>query len=113
MKISIQRLDYKNWNGMGYPLLPRLDSIDCDINEIQYLSLGDYDNREEAEELLKKFPKTYKAMLSRDYSIERGNFWNVVFKFNTFFTNRRTGEINESAVLRRIRVINKVLAIMS
>lgn len=119
--LRVSRLDYKNFTGNGYHSLPLLKSLDdiTDINEVSSITI-EFDNENDSIEFANKFPKSYKASISKVWN--SGEFINggypnqyytyhVVFYFNTFFMNGNTGNVNETAVKTRIKVINKLNSI--
>ena len=120
--ISLSRLDYKNTTERGgFKMLPRISSFEEmeDINEIESITIGYPSSKEEMEVLRSKFPKSYKAGLiqgfnsfpngSTDFSVP---VYGVYFRFNTFFLNEVTKERNESAIARRLKIINKIKEII-
>lgn len=120
--LNLRRLDYKNKTQLGgFKMLPRISSFEeiTDINEIESITIGYPSSKEEMEALKSKFPKSYKAGLIQGFnSLPNGNLdfsgyvYGVYFKFNTFFLNEVTKEKNESAIERRLRVINKIKEII-
>jgi len=122
-QIRIFRVDYNSKNEFGgLPHLPELSSFDqiTDIDQVIQISLGHFNDLAEAERWRGAFPKTYKARLLTGYE-RKGNgdidfnrpYWEVFFSFNTFLSNEITGEKNESAIARRLKVIKKIKAINS
>jgi hypothetical protein len=108
MKVLVNRLDYKNPTERGLHFLPQLGMVSevSDINEVSDIYVY-FKEKEKAEEFLSHFPKSYKGKLN---NVICGNGlieYSVAFGFNTFFMNSSTGEINESAVKRRTKVIEK------
>jgi hypothetical protein len=104
MKLDINRLDYKNPSDINsYKSLPSLSDINdiTDCNEVRSISAY-FITEDEAQTFLSKFPKSYKGRLSK------GIRYSVSFDFNTFWTNDNTGDKNESAQKRRVKVINKI-----
>ena len=104
--IQIDRLDYKTTTQIGgFYMLPSLNSttqID-DINEIRTIMI----EGEGFEDIINAMPKSYKwriTNLSDGRTIKKVGY----IKFNTFWTNETTGEKNESAIQRRIKVIEKL-----
>lgn len=118
METQITRLDYKNpVNGRQYSFLPALDSVKkiTDINEVRTVSFV-FDSKEEGEQFLANFPKSYRPSLGMcgGYQDEKGNYYSKPFAsitFNTFWTNKNTGEINETAVSKREKFIKKLKSI--
>jgi hypothetical protein len=108
--ITINRLDYKNpsENG-GFYFLPTLTNIEeiQDVNEVHIISFS-FSTREEAELFALKFPKSYKGKIAKVISSEAPSYFIFSFRFNTFFLNNTTGNQNESAFFRRLKVINKI-----
>ena len=102
--LRIQRRDFVNLNKYGYPIA--LDTVtdfnSTKIEEVQEICY-DFETKEEAIMFAGKFPKSYLA------KITKGNArFLVTFYFNVFYTNKSTGEINESALKRREKVISKL-----
>jgi hypothetical protein len=104
--IKIDRLDYKTKTEYdGFYMLPSLNSTTeiKDINEIKGIWL----EGEGFEDIINAMPKSYKwrtANSSDGRTIKKVGY----IKFNTFWTNETTGEKNESAIQRRIKVIEKL-----
>jgi len=109
MKLAIHRLDYKNPTEVNgdYPL-PQLANINdiLDVNEVRGI-YAYFATKEEAETYRAIFPKSYAARLGRISGMPDHNFY-VSFDFNTFWNNKTTGDVNETAQKRRIKVINKI-----
>lgn len=104
--IRIERLDYKTTtqNG-GFFMLPSLNNTTQiqDINEIKGIWL----EGEGFEDIINAMPKSYKwrtTNVSDGRTIKKVGYIN----FNSFWTNETTGEKNESAIQRRIKVIEKL-----
>jgi hypothetical protein len=106
--ITIERLDYKNPTELGgYLKLESLNNIQLieDANEVYKIHYY-FKNEDEAKLFLSQFPKNYNAKIltitgdSKYYAVE--------FRFNTFWSNGTTGDKNESAALRRLKVIKKL-----
>lgn len=109
MKLIIYRLDYKNpTESGGYYSLPQLfDTNDItDVNEVKSI-YAYFTTKEEAEVYKAKFPKSYAARLGRISGMPDYYFF-VSFDFNTFWNNKTTGDVNETAIKRRVKVINKI-----
>lgn len=105
IKIKIDRLDYKNpINGGFYSLEPLYSIQDItDINEINYITI----EGEGFESIINSMPKSYK------WKIYTMQFENSIHKqagiqFNTFFMNKSTCEVNETALKIRNKVIEKL-----
>jgi hypothetical protein len=104
--IKIDRLDYKTTtqNG-GFFMLPSLNhttQID-DINEIRTIMI----EGEGFEDIVNAMPKSYKwriANVSDGLTIKKVAY----VGFNSFWSNETTGAKNESAIKRRIKIIEKL-----
>lgn len=118
METQIARLDYKNQDSRGfYSSLPQLKDVKeiTDINEVRTVSFV-FESKEEGEQFLANFPKSYRPSLGMcsGYQDEKGNYYSKPFAsvtFNTFWTNKNTGEINETAVSKREKFIKKLKSI--
>lgn len=109
MKLIITRLDYKNPSPVGgYYSLPQLFDVNdiTDVNEVNKISAY-FKTKEEAEAYKSLFPKSYAARLGRISGMTDYEFF-VSFDFNTFWNNKTTGDVNETAIKRRDKVINKI-----
>jgi hypothetical protein len=109
MKLIIYRLDYKNPSPVGgYYSLPQLTNINdiTDVNEVNKIAIY-FQTKEEAEAYKALFPKSYTARLGRISGMPNYYFY-VGFDFNTFWGNKTTGDVNETAIKRRDKVINKI-----
>ncbi len=117
--INITVLDLTSVNQFGaYNQLPSLNNLNdiTDINSVHSIRIL-CASEEEAREFASTFPKTYKA---RVHGVQNWNIdpekstttYEVSFHFNTFHMDETTGSTNESAVQRRIKVINKLKSIM-
>jgi hypothetical protein len=109
MKLIIYRLDYKNPSPVGgYYSLPQLTNINdiTDVNEVNKIAIY-FQTKEEAEAYKALFPKSYTARLGRISGMPDYYFY-VGFDFNTFWGNKTTGDVNETAIKRRDKVINKI-----
>ena len=108
---EISRLDYKNQNNLGgYTRLESLNNIELieDANEV--LSIDYYFETEDGAKLfLSQFPKSYNAKIHTICGDSK--YFSVHFHFNTFWSNATTGDQNESAALRRLKVIKKLKSI--
>jgi len=122
MNLVITRLDYKNQIGRGaIAHLPPVNSFDCiDVNEIKSISIGPFLVEAERDKFMTKFPKSYKARKSHGYADNPNgtiNFdvrqYSVWFEFDTFWPNKVTGEMNESAIKRREKVIAKLKTLIN
>ena len=110
--ITIERLDYKNLNERGGCMpLESLNNIELiqDVNEV-YKIYYYFETQDEAQLFAAQFPKSYNAKISRILGLNRVTF-GVYFHFNTFWSNATTGDKNESAALRRLKVIKKLKSI--
>ena len=113
MKLHIHRLDYKNpTESNGYYPLPQLNNINDigDVNEVRGI-YAYFATKEEAEAYKAIFPKSYNPRLGRISGMPDYNFY-VSFDFNTFWNNKTTGDVNETAIKRRLKVINKIKSVM-
>ena len=109
MKLAIHRLDYKNPTEVnGYYPLPQLANINdiTDVNEVRGI-YAYFATKEEVETYKAIFPKSYAARLGRISGMPDHNFY-VSFDFNTFWNNKTTGDVNETAIKRRDKVIAKI-----
>jgi len=121
-KIIIHRLDYKNPNKMGLPVLKHLDNINdiTDINEVLAIGIT-FDSDEQAKKFVSNFPKYFKLRIGKEYGqnttynyteFEKGLKAYVGIQFNTFWTNKVTGKANETAIKKRekyIEILKRVL----
>lgn len=108
MKLTINRLDYKNPSVINsYKSLPSLTNINdvTDSNEVNSITVY-FQTKDESETFLSKFPKSYNGRLGK------GIEYHVSFNFNTFWTNDNTGDKNESAQKRRDKVITKIKSLI-
>ena len=109
MKLIITRLDYKNPAPTGGCFfLPQLFDVNdiTDVNEVKSI-FAYFTTKEEAESFHSKFPKSYKARLGNISGMTGYNFY-VGFTFNTFWGNKTTGDVNETAQKLRDKVISKI-----
>lgn len=109
MKLTIYRLDYKNPSDTkSYRPLPNLESVNdiTDVNEVKDI-YAYFATKEEAETYKALFPKSYAARTGRISGMPHYQFY-VAFHFNTFWGNKTTGDVNETAIKRRDKVINKI-----
>lgn len=113
--LKIYRVDYKNCDEKGHlrslPLLHDLRDI-TDINEVRYISVL-LESREQANEFQLKFPKSYKAKMAivnhwNSDTLQGYETYEVSFHFNTFWLTANTGEVNETALKNREKVIKKL-----
>lgn len=118
MKITVFRLDYKNRNDRGIPVLPILNSIDAiqDINEVK--SIGcEFETKEQAEAFVAKFPKYFKLRVGSLCGFDGDKYFTgvpyVSIQFNTFWANNVTKEKNESAINKRKRFIETLQSILN
>jgi peptide methionine sulfoxide reductase MsrA len=108
MKLTINRLDYKNPSDINsYKFLPSLSDINdiTDCNEVNNITAY-FPTEDEAQTFLSKFPKSYKGRLS--ISGMTGYKYHVSFTFNTFWGNKTTGDKNETVIKTRVKVITKI-----
>jgi hypothetical protein len=89
-------------------MLPKLKSVSeiSDINEVSEVCVY-FTDKLDAETFLNKFPKSYKGKLGRLMEGEIVEYF-IRFRFNTFFMNESTGEVNETAFKNRIKVLKKL-----
>jgi hypothetical protein len=109
MKLTIYRLDYKNPSDINsYRPLPNLESVNdiTDVNEVKSISAY-FSTKEEAEKYKALFPKYYNPRLGRISGMTGYDYY-VGFDFNTFWGNKTTGDVNETAIKRRDKVIAKI-----
>jgi hypothetical protein len=109
MKLVIYRLDYKNPTpSNGYYPLPNLTNINdiTDVNQVKSI-YAYFTTKEEAETYKALFPKSYNPRLGRISGMPGYEFL-VSFQFNTFWGNKTTGDVNETAIKRRDKVIAKI-----
>ena len=109
MKLLVHRLDYKNpTDRNSYYSLPLLTSVNdiTDANEVKSITAY-FKTKEEAEAYKALFPKSYAARLGRISGMPDYYFY-VGFDFNTFWNNKTTGDVNETAIKRRDKVIAKI-----
>lgn len=112
---QITRLDYKSIDNGGCNMLPTLTDVNdiTDVNEVNRITLH-FSTKESAELTCSMFPKSYGGKVrncSGSYKQFSGNWFIVSFHFNTVFTNDVTGDLNESAIAKRNKVINKLKSI--
>jgi ABC-type transport system substrate-binding protein len=108
MKLTINRLDYKNPSDINsYKFLPSLSNVNdiVDVNEVNGITVY-FQTKDEAETFLSKFPKSYNGRLGK------GIEYHVSFNFNTFWGNKTTGDKNETAIKTRVKVINKIKSLI-
>ena len=112
-KFEIRRNDFVNLVN-GYPVkLPMVtDFNDTKVDEVQEICYY-FETKEEAVLFAGKFPKSYLAKVNKvcGYDFETNKnyaYYRLSFHFNVFYTNESTGEINESALKRREKVIAKI-----
>lgn len=121
--LIIHRLDYKNptpTGGLRY--LPSVNSFNqiLDLNEISSIQFGMFYTKEEQIAAKAMFPKSYKPGNIHGYmNKENGDldfnkeWYSVYFEFNTFWMDKTTGEINESAIARRDKIIKKIKSLLN
>ena len=120
LSITVLDLASKNEFG-GYNQLPSLTNLNdiTDVNSVHSIRF-EFTTKEESIQFLSQFPKTYKGKVYGGYKTSFNDqnqyteevYFGVSFHFNTFFTNETTGSTNESALQRRIKVINKLKSII-
>lgn len=115
-KIIIHNVEYRTVNGRYalYCNKPLLSISEIkDINFITSIRLN-FATKEEAEVYLLNFPKSYRSKVARvdsyiDNDVTKScHYFSISFKFNTFHTNKSTGAVNETAITRRIKVVEKL-----
>lgn len=119
METCISRLDYKNpTSSRGFKSLPSLQNPEqiTDLNEVSGASFT-FDSINEAELFVSNFPKSYRPRIGTLHGVSdgKGGFVSKPFAsidFNTFWKNKTTGEINETAILKREKFIKKLKEIM-
>jgi hypothetical protein len=109
---QISRLDYKNMTDGRCSMLPTLTHVNdiTDVNEVSRITLH-FHTRQAADTVCSMFPKSYGGKVrncSGSYNEFTGNWFIVCFVFNTVFTNDVTGDLNESAIAKRNKVISKL-----
>lgn len=116
MNITITQLELTPTATGSYKYLPTVYSFDAaNINNIRGISIGPYEVRSDRDDLLNKFPKSYRALASSGYAhkpdgdidFDRRQYY-VYFEFQTFWATEVTGDQNEAAIKRRERVIAKI-----
>jgi hypothetical protein len=111
--LEIARLDCVNITNGRLTDLPMVTDInDTKIEEVYEIRFY-FETKEEAVLFAGKFPKSYLAKVNRiggyDFETNKGyQYYGVKFRFDVFWPNERTGEINESALKRRAKVIAKI-----
>jgi hypothetical protein len=110
MKLLDHRLDYKNpTDRNSYYPLPQLTSVNDITDDYEVKSITDYfKNVEDAETFKDLFPKSYNARIGGLSGDKDGYIFIVRFEFNTFWSNGSTGDVNETALKRRDKVIAKI-----
>lgn len=118
MKIFIYRVDYKNIKEKGYYMLPTISDINEieDIDEISSIGIK-FDDTEEIQKFISRFPRYFK-LKEEKYSTmdENGKYINKPYtsiNFNTFHKDRRMGDINETAIKKRIKFIEKLKEVLN
>lgn len=111
MNIKINRLDYKNPTNNGLKALPQLTSLDQinDINEVESINI--YGDKDQLEALKSKMPKSYNWRINPCSNGKAKGYFMWV-QFNTFWTNKNTGDVNETATKRRINIIKKLNTVL-
>ena len=111
--LQILRSDFANLVN-GYPTkLPMVTDInETEVEEVREISYY-FETIDEAKLFSANFPKSYFAKVGRvsgyDHNVGQGyEFFYCKFEFNIFYTNGTTGDVNESAILRRSKVIAKI-----
>lgn len=114
MNITITQLEYTAPD--TYKHLPAVHSFEAaNINIIRGICIGPYTVKSERDDLLNKFPKSYKPRAGSGYAhkpdgdidFDRRQY-HIYFEFDTFWQTKVTGEQNEAAIKRRERVIAKI-----
>lgn len=90
--------------------LETLNSLEdiTDINEVRMIIIKFGPNAQLAKDTLSLFPKNCKGYICNVRELNQPLTHHIKFFFNTFNMNKKTGEINETAVNNRIKVINKI-----
>jgi hypothetical protein len=108
--IEITRLDYNNPTQLGgYVKLETFNSIQLieDANEVYSIDYY-FQTEDEAKLFAAQFPKSYNAKINKICGYLIDTYFSVNFHFNTFWSTSTTGDKNESASLRRLKVIQKL-----
>jgi hypothetical protein len=111
--LEISRLDCVNITNGRLTGLPMVTDIkDTKVDEV-YEIRSYFETKEEAVLFAGKFPKSYLAKVNKiggyDFKTnESYEYYVVKFRFDVFWLNEKTGEINESALKRRAKVIAKI-----
>ena len=106
--IEITRLDYNNPTQLGgYVKLETFNNIQLieDANEVYSIDYY-FQTEDEAKSFVSQFPKSYNAKIIT--IIGDTKYFGVQFRFNTFWSTSTTGDKNDSASLRRLKVIQKL-----
>ena len=104
IEMKISRVDIINKRDIGYFTLPSLNNTADinDVNEIDKISiLGNID------QLFDKMPKSHNWKKGTMINGQNAQSF-MSIEFNTFWMNDSTGNTNESAIKRRIKVIQKL-----
>jgi len=111
MNIKINRLDYKNPTDNGLKMLTQLTSLHQinDINEVESINI--YGDKDELEALKSKMPKSHNWRINK-WSDGTNKGYSLCVRFNTFWLNKTTGEVNETATKRRANVIKKLKSLL-
>lgn len=111
--LEILRSDFENLVN-GYPTkLPMVTDInETKVEEVREISYY-FETIDEAKLFSGNFPKSYLAKVGRvcgyDHNVGKSyEFFYCKFEFNIFYTNGTTGDVNESAISRRSKVIAKI-----
>ena len=115
MNIQISRLDYKNATSRSAHTLPTLTNVNeiTDVNEVDRITLH-FHTKDEADKVCAMIPKSFGGKVSNcsgSYNEFKGSWFIISFRFNTVFTNKSTGDINEAAAAKRNKVISKLKSI--
>jgi hypothetical protein len=119
-EMNITRIDYKNpveGHTGAYRSLPSLSSLDglSDINEVRTISIY-FDTIEDAQMFADRFPKSMKvkAYLQKYHAGFPNNARPCVHShFNTFWTDKTTGSVNETAVKNRNRFFKELKEVLT
>lgn len=113
LQLTIARVDYMNPTELGYaPMLSPLSHTSeiTDINEIISICIqGD-----SCKDVCESMPKSWKVKVHPMHRYENGRHDIIVagfVKFDTFNPNKVTGEKNEAAIKRRIKIIEKLASL--
>ena len=113
LQLTIVRVDYKNLNEQGFaPMLPRLTHTSqiTDIDELTHIVI----RGESTKAICEAMPKSWKVKVHYGNFYENGQHETHLVgdvQFDTFTPNKVTGDKNESAIKRRIKVIEHLASL--